>query len=367
MAAFLAAMPIAVSEASGRTYGSLALSSGYDSSILNDASSVDDAFYQVAAGLGWRGRVGKGARANAFGLLSHMGFIQNTEESRQRAEIELGMAKRLTESIGVSLEGNGEAYFQPGISQLNYRQARLSPGVSLQPLIGTRLDLTYRPGIESYPNDDLDFSASAVEAGLTQDLGLIFQINARIRHSVMDFSERRLYCDELGTLSDELRQDTEKNAIGGLRAEWLRGIAAAGYAWRRLSSNGNYLDYGPDQVEDENTISGDERLVQDYYSYTSQGPVIELRYFLPRKLALRASHRWYDLRFDHRIAKDESDLFRDGDPLRTDRRRALALEIEILLRDRSIELRWQRETSSSNDALYDFTRDQLGLTYRLRF
>ncbi len=367
MAACLAAMPVCVPADAGKTYGTISLSSGYDSSILNDATSLDDVFYQVAAGTGWRGRLGKRTRGRAFGLLSHTGFLENTEESRQRVEMELRAAGRLSEWASVSLEADGEAYFQPGVSRMNFRRGRLSPGISFQPLIGTRIDLTYRPELEGFPNDDLDYSASAAEARLVQDIGLILQADARAEYSEIRFHERRLYLDQLGAVSDQFRQDSDKTIAGGLRADWLHCIAAAGYIWRRLSSNGNYLDYGPDQVEDENKVLGDERLVYDYYSYISSGPALELRCLLPYDIGLRVSHRWYELKFDHRIAKDEADLFVAGDPARKDRRRSFSLGIEAFMRDRSVELRWQRETSSSNDALFDFTRDQIGLTYRLRF
>lgn len=365
--ALLAAAPASARNA-GRLFGDFRLGAGYDDSVLRDARERKDRFLAAAYGVGWRGRLDPRTTARAYYQFSHGSYPRQAREDAQRHLLEAGFTRRVADPARLLLDAEAEWLRHPGRPAFNTRRVALAPGAEYRPLVETTLRAYVTYDVERYPNFDLDWNALGWRVELEQELGLDGSASVAYSQRRREFMERTLFADAAGTSSSRRRSDAERGVEAAGRWEWRRGKARAGYSWADVRSNGDRLDWGPNQDEASNTVAGDERLIGDYFSRAYHGPFVGVSVRLPRRVILAADHRWTLVRFPGRPAKDATDAFVSGGGLRRDWRRLLSLEATWLFglwgRQFGLSAGWTRESSSSTDALYTFTRNRPSVTLR---
>lgn len=357
----LAATPVSA-RGTGRLFGDFRLGAGHDDAVLRNARDREDRFMAAAYGVGWRGRLDPRTTTSAYYQFSHSSHARQAREDTQRHLLTAELARRVVDPVRLLLDGEAEWHRLPGRPAFNTQRVALAPGAEYRPLVETALRgyLTY--DVERYPNFDLDWSALGWRLELEQELGLDGSASVAYSQRRREFMERTLFADATGTRSSARRSDAERSVEAAGRWDWRRGKARAGYSWSDVRSNGDRLDWGPEQSEATNTVAGDERLIGDYFSRSSHGPFIGVGVRLPGRVLVELAHRWALIRYPGRPAKDEAERFVSGGGVRRDWRRFLSIEATWLFglwgRQLGLSAGWTRERSSSTDALYTFTRNR---------
>lgn len=346
----------------GRLFGDFRLGAGYDDSVLRDARVRKDRFLAAAYGVGWRGRLDPRTRARAYYQFSYDGYVRQAREDTQRHLLEAELSRRVSETARLLLDGEAEWHRLPGRPAFNTLRVSAAPGAEYRPLVETTLRAYLTYDVERYPNFDLDWNALGWRLELEQELGLNGSASVAYSQRRRKFTERTLFADAAGAPSSRRRSDAERKLEAAGRWDWRRGKTRVGYSWADVRSNGDRLDWGPDQSEAANTVAGDERLIGDYFSRSSHGPFIGVGVRLPGRVLVEVDHRWTLVRYSGRPAKDETERFVSGGGVRRDWRRLLSLEATWLFglwgRQLGLSGGWTREQSSSTDALYTFTRSR---------
>jgi hypothetical protein len=352
----------------GKVYGDFSAGMGYDDSVLQDSSKHESVLVPLTAGVGWRGRLSPVTTGLGFTRLSYMGYPGRTSESNIEWDVLGSLKYRFYGPLSLLLEGDAMVYRQPNLTTFNENRVFFAPGIEAHLLPDSRLRLQAIVEKDDYPKYDLDSRAFGFQTRFLQDVSLQGELILDYRQMSRDFTERRLFANTAGAWSSALREDTQKRAVGSFRWDWDAWDASAGYAWERLTSNGNSLDYGPGQTSTTNTIAGDERLTPDYYSYSLHGPLllVNLRALQPYLLSVYS--RWETVDYDQRVAKDAQDQFRPGNPTRLDHRHLIGIDLTRTYPRGRIRLGWtarlSRETIASNEALYDYTHYRGMLLFR---
>lgn len=358
-------------EAGGRVFGEFSFGAESDDSVLRDASGRRDKAFPSFLGLGWRGRLARRTTGRVYYRFSYKGHAREKRETRHSHLGEAVVRHRFYGALSLVLEAEAEAYRQPRINRLDSNRLVYKPGLEWRPLADTRLSGFYTYEIERYPRFDLDSRAPGFEARIEQEIVLSGRVAARYAYADRLFAERGLFRDSTASLLDAKRRDVERELEAEIEGDWRYGGLAAGYSWRRTTSNGNLVDFGPNQSQTNNTTVGDERLLDNYYSRRARGPRVEGRLGHPSWATVAISQRWEEVRYDGRIAKNAADRFVAGDPKRVDGRWSLSVRVtKVMLTDPlsvSLVLGWARERSRSNDSLYSFTNDRFSVSLRGRF
>lgn len=352
----------ASAQGAGRLFGDFRLGAGHDDSVLRNATGREDRFLAAAYGLGWRGRPDPLTTARAYYQFSLDGHARQAREDTQRHLLTAEFSRRVADPARLLLDGEAEWHRLPGRPAFNTLRVSAAPGAEYRPLVETafRAYLTY--DVERYPNFDLDWNALGWRLELEQELGLDGSASVAYSQRRREFTERTLFADAAGTPSSRRRADAERSIEAAGKWDWRRGKARAGCSWSDVRSNGDRLDWGPEQSEAANTVVGDERLIVDYFSRSSYGPFVGVGVRLPGRVLVEVDHRWTLVRYSGRPAKDEAERFVSGGGVRRDWRRLLSFEATWLFglwgRQLGLSAGWTRERSSSTDALYTFTRNR---------
>lgn len=352
----------------GRVYGDFGIGAGYDDSVLLDASKNKSVLVPVYGGMGWRGRFTPKTTGQGYTRLSYLGYPGKTSESNMEWSVYGGLKHRVYGPHSALAEVESGLYRQPNFSSFNENRMLLAPGVESQLLSTTRVRLQAVVERSDYPKYDLDSRTLGFQALLQQDVTLNGEWRVEYRQGSREYKERYLFLNATGTSSPDLREDDEKRLVSSLRWDWDHWDLTGGYAWEKLKSNGNSLDYGPHQSAVTNTIAGDERLVSDFYSYVRRGPLVfvNIRALEPYLLSLYS--RWEQLDYNGRIAKSGLDQFLAGNPLREDKLHTIGMDLTRSIQKGRLRLGWTarvvRERHTSNDDLYDYTHYRGMLLFR---
>lgn len=343
---------------------------GYDNSVFRDASKRKDGFGLGAARLGWAGRL-------ARPVVGRLGYDFRSQiygrEIRERFMthgINAALQWRLSPRLSLELPISGSIWRQMNLLTFNFRQGTIGPGLRFSAFDNTRLEASFIYETRRYPNFDLDRRGPGFSAGITQDIGLNLSLVGQYRQLRERYTERALFRNTSGERLGDLRRDTEREGEAGFRYHLGPASLRASYEWTKLSSNGNFLDFGPNQNISANTILGDERLVSNYYSFLGKGPVARLG-LRAGAVSLLGSFQWQRRNFEGRFAKNSADEFVAGDPLRRDTRRIYTASLGRMRRTGKLlagfSLDFRHENSTSNDSLYTFKNNSVSFSFRFGF
>lgn len=359
---------VASAKIAGRTFGDFNLSGGYDDSVLRDASHRKDGFFPLYAGLGWRGRLTKTSSLKTYYRFTYRGFIQESQESYQNQLATVNLRQKLYGPVSLKFNVEGEFYRQPGINQLNSRRFLYKPGFEINVLPDTALRGFFLYESETYPNYDLDWKGPGLSLELDQDIAQYGNLFVQYTQRDKKFRERKLFLDTSGALRGANRNDDEKELEAVLEIDKRYLGFNMGFNWSDLDSDGNLVDFGPNQSSLVNTVAGDERLIDNYYSYTAKGPFLGVDMKIPHKALLSLSNQWQDINFHGRLAKNNTDNFLPGDSKRSDDRQILSISITRFRYARPLTLAWtfgwSREKSKSTDTIYSFNNNRFFLSFR---
>jgi hypothetical protein len=277
------------------------------------------------------------------------------------------LKQRFGNKLTLDLKGGYKTYQFPNITETKYlltqdfSEIYFRPNLDIYPSLSTTLRGEYINETISYPQYDLDHTNNGYQFKLAQDLGNsggfldIYYIIERY-----DYSERFLYAIVLGseTATGTKRYDN----INTIKANFSYDIISPhiklllNCQQQQLRSNGNYFDFGPNQTRYNNTIFGDEVIVEDYYSYDSAvyGGGLCLKTRKSYKIDLNCSFK--DTRYLGRLARDRNDQFITPGIKRHDQQTTLSAKAAFTLSKLlNINLSYSYEINDSNDYLNNYT------------
>lgn len=349
-------------------FGDFNFSAGYNDSVLRDASARKDAIFPSHLGLGWRGKFRKSTYFRTYYRFSYKGFLKEAREIYHQHSMEALLRQKLYRQLSFSFNFEGEFLKQPQLTQFDSNRFVYEPGLEWRIFLPTLVKAAFSYEKEDYPNFDLDSTAPGFKASIEQELTLYGKLSALYSQRTKDYSERRLYLNRSGDLAQAMRKDQEKEFQALLEGDWKYGGLQGGFSWADRNSNANFLDFGPNQSQSQNTNLADDELIPDYYSYTSRAPFVSGNLNMPGKLLFSVLSRWTELEFSGRVAKDRFDEFVEDRPKRMDRRHFLSLSLTRFQTFKRLTLgwtiRWDREQSTSNDFLYTFVNNRFLLAFR---
>lgn len=354
----------------GRFFGDFSIGGGYDDSVFRDASKRKDGLGLGAARVGWGGRLARPLVGQLDYNFRSQIYVRETRESFTNHEINAALRWRLLPRLSLELPIGVSLLRQPNLPTFNSLQGTIEPGLRFSAFDNTRLEAAFIYETRSFQNFDLDRRGPGFSGGITQDIGLNLSLIGRYRQVRGRYTERALFKDKTGEKLSELRRETEREGSVGLRYNLGPASLRAGYEWSKLSSNGNFLDFGPNQNASANTILGDERLVSNYYSFLGKGPMARIG-LRAGAVSLLGSFQWQRRNFGGRFAKNSADQFVAGDPLRRDTRRIYTASLGRMRRSGKIligfSLDFRHENSTSNDSLYTFKNNSASFSFRFGF
>jgi hypothetical protein len=281
--------------------------------------------------------------------------------------------RRLGESLTLQLDAAAKVERYPNITVFD--NTTFSGQGSLKKYLAARTTLTAGMNVEdkSYPDYDLDYRGLGAFANLGHELNrrTYGELAGAWQHN--NYSERHVTTSLTAPPgSGPLRYENDWRLAARVSRDLSSTLKLDGaYEFERLSSNGDYVDLGPSQSADVNTIPNDDRIVGDYYSHRRHEVTLRLRKLVRKGFYVGVLGRYRDRAYTGRLAKNAADEFLVPPELRHDHIWQAAATADLPLAHLStatdaahlgLRLRLFHETSDSNEALYDYRRNVLTLS-----
>jgi hypothetical protein len=338
-----------------------------------DRSEVGDTGLDVDLQVGLRSRFSSRTFSQlSYGFATTSFRTANVENHLDHAFAGL-LRRRLGESLTLELDGAAKLERYPNITVFD--NTTFGGQASLKKYLTARTTLTAGMNLEdrSYPDYDLDYHGLGAFASLGHELNrrTYGELAGAWQHN--NYSERHVTTSLTAPPgTGPLRREDDWRLAARVSHDLSSTLKLDGaYEFERLSSNGDYVDLGPFQSTDVNTIPNDDRIVGDYYSHRRHEVTLRLRKLVRKGFYVGLLARYRDRAYTGRLAKNADDEFLVPPELRHDHIWQLATTADLPLSHLSkatdaahlgLRLRLFHETSDSNEALYDYRRNVLTLS-----
>jgi hypothetical protein len=339
----------------------------------SDRSEVGDTGLDVDLQVGLRSRFSSRTFSQLSYGLDTTSFPTAEVENRFDHAFAGLLRRRLGESLTLQLDAAAKLERYPNISVFD--NTTFAGQGSLKKYLAARTTLTAGVSVEdkAYPDYDLDYWGFGAFANLGHELNRRTYGELAAAWQRNRYSERRVTESLTAPAgSGELRREHDWRVAARLSRDLSSTLKLDGsYEFERLSSNGDFVDLGPFQFPDVNTIPNDDRIVGDYYSHRRHELTLRLRKLVRKGLYVGLLARYRDRAYTGRLAKDADDEFVIPPELRHDHVWHLATTADLPLAHLSkatdtahlgLRLRLFHETSDSNEALYDYRRNVVTLS-----
>jgi hypothetical protein len=349
-----------------RLFGDLALGGAASDNVYADRGQAGDSGFEIDLKTGLRSRFSPRTFSQIHYGLDTTQFLDATLENRVDHTLKGLVRHRLGDSLTIELRAGGRLTRFPEIDVFN--SSTVSGQASARKYVAARTTLEGGLNLEtkSYSQYDLDYGGVGFFAVLGHELGRRTSGEASLAFQRNGYSERR--ASEAGDLR------SERNWLLGLRVHHDRSATLkleGAYELAKLSSNGDFVDFGPFQSRFLDTIAGDERVIGDYYSHRRHELSVRARKLIRKGLYAALRARYIDRAYDGRLAKDANEEFLVPEQERHDHILQLSAILDAPLpvvgprarwANLGVRLKLAHETASSNEALYDFSQNQVTLS-----
>ncbi len=345
----------------------------YDDNIYKNSTAHQGFGYDLNLDLGIRSKFYSDTFCRLQYVLEVKGFDEYNLENKEYHFLDGSLKQRINEFFTWDLNGGIELYQFPnaGIydSQVIYGRPRL---------VWYVFDRTIFSGggiyeKNTYSDYDLDYEGTGAVVSLGQEISLFTFLECEVSTIIKNYPENHLYGIDGETdytirggsltINDLLQKETVENLDITLIQDFVNGCSIELiYQYEKIESNGNYFDWGSFQWNGQNT-SGDERLIEDYYSYWSNRYGLETEIILSKKVYLKLDSFYMDKQYNGRLAKDERDVFCFPEQKRRDRQIFFLLNLtkeflkNSIFGDIEIQVNYSYENNQSNDAFYDYSNN----------
>ncbi len=314
-------------------------------------------------------------------------FLMENIENNSSHLANVLFKQRLGEIAVINLNAGGEMTHFPNITVDKYLITQDStrlfafPELKFYPTKSTSLGISGNLNTVTFPEYDLDYTGTGISGSIGQEFSLYTYLKAGGSYNNINYSERYVYgiTGSTRTNTSDLRLDTETSLFISLSQyiSVLKSNLTVAYIWKQLTSNGNYFDFGPEQWEvwQAGDLTGDEILVDNYYSYTSGILDVSGTTKLNSSMKLNYKMTYGTKNYVGRLAKDVNDEFITPDAIRSDTPLILKIEIikslteELYLGIGNLEMSilYKYENNSSNDYLYNYTANNISIFAKYYF
>lgn len=368
-------------------WGDFDLSGIYTDNVYGTSDSYGDYGLNTNAKVGLRTKFSK----YTFTRLSYQFKLKNFfTENIENNSVNMGdflVRQRIGEIGTVDINGGIEQTRYPNITIDKYQITQNSnrtfilPSLKIYPIESTSIEIGGDYDSNVFADYDLDSIRKGASASIGQEISVYTYFKVGAAYDISDYSERYVYGinGSTRTNTNELRIDNNKSLFVNMSQyiSPIKGNIVINYAMNEFTSNGNYFDYGPGQWEiwKDGDITGDERLVDSYYSYISR--ILDVN----GDIALSGSMKFkYDVLYglkdyEGRLVKDVNDQFISPDTTRKDTPLFIKLELnkdltEILNMNfgrAEMSIIYTYENNQSNDYMYNYTSQAINLLVKYYF
>lgn len=335
--------------------------------VYKDSRKYDDIGFEANLRMGVRSKFFKRTFTNMQYRLNVYNYRKLNLENETSHLLDGRIQQQLSDLFNIDLSGGWNLSQMPKAGVYNSDRFYILPSLKWYAFDRTTISGGYIYEKTVYPDYNLDNQTGGVRLKLEQELPLYTYIEISCIIQNKSYPERYLYSGISGSLptyKTEVRKDAE-NFIEATVSHSL--TARSGfdlvYYFGKLKSNENFFDWGPKQYAEENTTIGDERIIENYRSYTAgkYGINIFTGFVKNSRLSLYASYA--TMKYAGRLAKDENDNFKQPEVKRGDNQVMVSVSwfIDMFL------LRYSYEINNSNDALYNYTNSLLSAGIRYMF
>lgn len=337
----------------------------YDDNIYKDNTGYQGLGYDLNLDLGIRAKFFRDTFFRFRYGLELKGFDEYNLENQEDHFFDGLLKQRINEFFTLNLNGGIELYQFPnaGIydSRIIYGKPKLvwyvfAPTILAGGVIYER---------SCYSDYDLDYRGKGFFVSCGQEMSLFTFLECTMSTIIKNYPESYLYGidGEIDLLQKETVENLEitlsQDIADGCNIELI-------YQYEKLDSNGNYFDWGPYQWDEQNTF-GDERLIEDYYSYRSNEYGVKAKIFLDKSSYFKIGSLYMDKKYKGRLAKDKNDAFRLPEQKRQDKQFFIMVNgTKELLKnsvfgDIEIKVDYSYENNQSNDAFYNYDNNIISL------
>ncbi|MFH2070459.1 MAG: hypothetical protein ABIJ11_04530 [Elusimicrobiota bacterium] len=347
--------------------GEFNLSTMVDGNVYKDSRGFSDIGLLANLGLGMRSKISRHTFTRLDYRLDVSNFFTYNLENEASHLLDGRIKQRLGDLFDVDLNAGISMSQMPKAAVYNSSGFYAEPSLNWYIFDYTKITGGYIYNKTMYPSYNLDNETTGGQVKLGQELSLYTYIEISGVIQNKNYPERYLYSGVSGG-SPTYKTDVRKDAENFVELIFSQNITAKSgvdliYYSGKLESNENYFDWGPGQYEGENTITGDERIIENYRSWTTNKYGMNMFTGLDEdsRLFLQCSYAISD--YAGRLAKDENDAIRRPEVKRQDTQIVVSASYFI---DMFI-FRYTYEINNSNDALYKYTSSILSAGIRHLF
>lgn len=348
-------------------WSDLSIAPVMDDNVYKDSSKHKDTGYKGGFNIGARSKLSRttfGRFRYGLGLSAFSKYdLQNTTSH----SFEAVLKQRLGDLFGLDLDAGLNLLQMPNADIYNSDKLYLRPLLNWHVFDHTTIGGGYIYEKTGYSKYDLDNKAAGLRLKFAQELSLYTDLEVSGVLKTRKYSEQQLLASVSGgtpTYKTDKREADENSVELSLQHN-INSKTGFGlsYSLSGLNSNGNYLNWGPNQSENKNTIVGDERKIESYRSYRSgrYGVNYFTGFIGDSNVYLLASYGTTD--YQGRLAKNENDAIRTPDTKRRDKQTFFSVAWSKSI----VSLKYSYEKNKSNDALYDYANNVVSLNIRYLF
>lgn len=338
-----------------------------DDNVYKDSKNYKDTGYKGSFNLGARSKLSRTTFGRFQYRLDLSAFPEYNLQNTTSHSFEAILKQRLGDMFGMDLDAGFNLSQMPKAEIYNSDKLSLLPVLKWHVFDHTTIGCGYIYEKTRYPKYNLDNQATGLRLKFTQEFSLYTDLDVSGVLKTKKYSEQQLLSGVVAgtpTYKTDKREDDEKfieiSLLHNIDSKTGFGLS---YYLGRVDSNGNYLDWGPNQYESKNTTVGDERIIANYRSYTSgrYGVNCFTSFIGDSNVYLLASYGTTD--YPGRLAKNENDAIRTPDTKRQDKQTFFSVGWSKSI----VSLRYSYENNKSNDALYDYVNNVVSLNIRYLF
>jgi len=328
-----------------------------DDNVYKDNRKYKDTGYKGGFNLGARSKLSKttsGRFRYGFGVSA---FPKYDLQDTRSHSFEAVLKQRLGDIFDLDLDAGFSLLQMPNADIYNSNKLSLQPLLKWNVFDHTTIGAGYIHEKTGYSKYDLDNKVAGLRLKFAQELSPYTDLEVSGVLKTRKYSEQQLL--ELSEVSvgtsaylTDKREDNENSVELGLQHN-INAKTGFGlnYSLGGLYSNGNYLNWGPNQSESKNTIANDDKIIPGYRSYKSER--YGLNYFTGfiggSNVYLMASYGTTD--YSRRLAKDGNDA------LTAAKRQDKQTFVSVTWSKSIVSLKYSYEKNKSNDALYSYANN----------
>ena len=283
--------------------------------VYSDSRQLADSGYIAGGGVEIKERLIKKLYLSGGYSLNASGFFTNNLENEVFHSLFLGLRSTALDGLEAEVKGGIDYSLLPNASIYCYSNLNIKPKIKYFLLDHTAVtaELSYED--KRYPDYNLDNVMPLLSLGIEQECSIYDVLYLKGSYGRADYSEEYLYSNvSAGGPSYEstLRVDLDKIVVAGYSHEFSASFGLdLSYRFEALTSNDNFLDWGPAQYETVNTVIGDETIINDYSSFESNLLFLKLRFGI-EKARMEINGSYGIKSYAGRIVKDSAEKRNDS-------------------------------------------------------